>query len=56
MYDISQNPFYLYSVHRSSVSGKRSRANGPLVLPLFINLISENVTPPPFGSKKDTIW
>ena len=32
MYDISQNPFYLYSVHRTSVSGERFRANGPLVL------------------------
>ena len=32
MYDISQNPFYLYSVHRTSVLGERFRANGPLVL------------------------
>ena len=31
MYGISQNPFYLYFVHRTSVSGERSRANGPLV-------------------------
>ena len=31
MFDISQNPFYLYSVHRTSVSGERSKANGPLV-------------------------
>ena len=31
MYDISQNPFCLYSVHRTSVSGERSWANGPLV-------------------------
>ena len=32
MYDISQNPFYLYSVHRTSVFGERSRANDSLVL------------------------
>ena len=32
MYDIGQHPFYLYSVHRTSVSGERSRASGPLVL------------------------
>ena len=31
MYDNSQNPLYLYSVHRTSVSGEHSRANGPLV-------------------------
>ena len=31
MHDIGQNPFHLYSVHRTSVSGERSRANGPLV-------------------------
>ena len=31
MYDISQNPFYLYSVHRTSVSCERFRASDPLV-------------------------
>ena len=31
MYDISQNSFYLYSVHRTLVSGEHSRANGLLV-------------------------
>ena len=31
MYDIGQNPFYSYSVHRTSVSGERSIANGSLV-------------------------
>ena len=29
---ISQNPFYLCSVQRTSVSGEHFRANGPLVL------------------------
>ena len=32
MYDISQNPVYLHSVHRTS--GERSKANGRLVFPL----------------------
>ena len=32
MYDITQNPFHLYSLHRKSVSGERSRVSGPLVL------------------------
>ena len=36
MYDISQNPFCLYSVHRTSVSGERSMANGPLVFNLAL--------------------
>ena len=42
MYDISQNPFYLYSVHRTSVSGERSGANGPLVpsKPMFSHVCS----------------
>ena len=31
MYDISQKALYLYPVHRASVSGECSRADGPLV-------------------------
>ena len=58
MYDINQNPFYLYSVHRTSVSGDRSRANGPLVfftvlenfLPFLSNLKLSS------GSINNVIW
>ena len=35
MYDISGNPFYLYFVHRTTVSGERSKANCSLVPGLY---------------------